>query len=582
MTALVSNGDRLRLAGKKQQATMIAQVRLVVVLAMFGLAIGAILLRLVFMGIFGEPVRASVSQTDVDPGRGDLVDRNNVPLARNIKGYALRYVPDELIGDKRVLAVQLSEIFPDTSAQEFMEILNSKRPTYLRRRAVPEEVNKVHALGEVAFGRPRELERFYPQNEVGAHVLGFVNADGEGVMGMERILNQQLNDPQARLKPTALSIDIRVQAALENELSTAMKLYEAKGAAGIVLDVDTGEVLGMASLPEFNPNYIEKGDIKNQTNEMTYSVYELGSTFKPLTVAAALDAGVVTNLARRYDATEPLKVGGFKIRDSHSQERWLNVPETLVHSSNIVTARIADDLGQERLQAVMRDLGFDSRPEIELAERGFPLWPKSWGRVTNMTVAYGHGIAVTPLHLASAYAALVNGGIYRPATLLRVDPDKAPKGKRVFKASTSARMRQLLRMIVSDGTGRKADAPGFRVGGKTGSAEKPHEGGYKRNSLVSTFAAAFPMDDPRFVVIAMLDEPVGTAASSFQRTAGWTAAPVVARLVPRIGPMLGVVPDDRRDVDVSELTPLLWKPPVRSAATTANRSSSSDNSAGDQ
>jgi cell division protein FtsI (penicillin-binding protein 3) len=257
---------------------------------------------------------------------------------------------------------------------------------------------------------------------------------------------------------------------------------------------------------------------------------------------------------------EPIKVAGFTIKDDHSQGRYLNVPETLVHSSNIVTARIADNLGKEGMEDMIRRLGFDERPHIELAERGRPLWPKRWGRVANMTIAYGHGIAVTPLHLASGYAALVNGGIWRPATLLKVEKGQEPQGRRVFKAATSARMRQLLRMIVSSGTGRKADAPGYRIGGKTGSAEKAAGGGYNKTSLVSTFAAAFPMDNPRYVVIAMLDEPKGRAETGFQRTAGWTAAPIVKAVVPRVGPMLGVVPDEHRDVDVSELTPLLWKP----------------------
>ncbi|MDZ7588768.1 MAG: penicillin-binding protein 2 [Parasphingorhabdus sp.] len=393
-----------------------------------------------------------------------------------------------------------------------------------------------------------------------AHILGYVNADGNGVMGMERALNAQLSDRTSRADAATLSIDSRVQAALESELASAMAEQEAHGAAGIVLDVETGEVLAMASLPSFNPNKLEPGMMKNQLNDVSYSVYELGSTFKPFTVAAALDAGTVTDLAVRYNATEPLKIGGFKISDTHSQGRYLNVPEALVHSSNVVTARIADNLGIAPMQHMIRTLGFDARPHIEIAERGKPLWPQSWGRVTNMTVAYGHGIAVTPLHLASGYAALVNGGIWRPATLLKVAPDAAPKGRRVFKAATSARMRQLLRMIVQSGTGRQADAPGFRIGGKTGSADKASNGGYNRNAIVSTFAAAFPMDNPRFVVVTMLDDPRGTAQTSFQRTAGWTSAPIVRKLVPRIGPMLGVIPDEHRDVDVSELMPLLWTP----------------------
>lgn len=238
----------------------------------------------------------------------------------------------------------------------------------------------------------------------------------------------------------------------------------------------------------------------------------------------------------------------------------LNVPQALVHSSNTVTARVGDALGPERMRRAMIDLGMDSRPYIELPARGKPIWPKGkWSRVTNMTVSFGHGLAVTPLHLASAYAAMVNGGFWRPSTLMKLDPADVPRGRRVFKELTSSRMRQMLRMISLYGTGRNADAPGYRVGGKTGSAEKAGVGGYNKTSLVSSFAAAFPMDAPRYVVVVVVDEPKGTIASSFQRTAAFTAAPIVGKLVPRIGPMLGVQPDERRDVDISDLRFLVDK-----------------------
>ena len=327
-----------------------------------------------------------------------------------------------------------------------------------------------------------------------------------------------------------------------------------------MLDVDTGEVMALASLPSFNPNLIDRAGEGFIFNRVTNQVYELGSTFKPITVAAAIDAGVVTDLSKRYQSNRAISIGGFELNDSHALGASLNVPEALIHSSNIVTAQIADQVGGERLNATMRALGMDKRAQIELPARGFPIWPKGkWSRITTMTVAYGHGIAVTPLHLASAYAALVNGGIWRPATLLKVEPGQAAPGVRVFQASTSARMRQLLRLIVELGTGKKANAVGYRVGGKTGSAEKPGAGGYRESSLVATFAAAFPMDHPRYVVIIMLDEPQGTAATSGQRTAAWNAAPVVGRLVPRIGPLLGIMPDDTRDVDITDLAPLVGK-----------------------
>jgi cell division protein FtsI (penicillin-binding protein 3) len=376
---------------------------------------------------------------------------------------------------------------------------------------------------------------------------------------MEQVLDKRLSDPAQRSEPVALSLDVRVQGALEDELRRGMLETNAIGAAGVVLDVDTGEVMALASFPEFDPNTADASGAKNVFNRATNGVYELGSTFKPLTVAAAIDAGVVRDLSKPWNAA-PVEVAGRTIRDLHSYGSSMTVPLALIKSSNTVTARVGDTLGAERLRRTMIDLGMDSRPFIELPARGKPLWPKGkWSRVTNMTVSFGHGLAVTPLHLASAYAAMVNGGIWRPSTLMKLDPTEVPRGRRVFKESTSSRMRQLLRMISLYGTGKSADAPGYRVGGKTGSAEKAGRGGYNKTALVSSFAAAFPMDAPRYVVVVVVDEPKGTVASSFQRTAAFTSAPVVGRLVPRIGPMLGVQPDESRDVDISDLKYLVGK-----------------------
>jgi cell division protein FtsI (penicillin-binding protein 3) len=317
----------------------------------------------------------------------------------------------------------------------------------------------------------------------------------------------------------------------------------------------------MASLPYFNPNRADVHRSANIFNRVTNGTYELGSTFKPLTIAAAIDAGVVRNLGAEWNA-RPVEMSGQTFRDLKPKGDTLNVAEALAYSSNTVTMRIADELGEARLRQVMLDLNMKEAPQIELLARGTPQWALerpngTWSRLTNMTVSYGHGIAVTPLHLASAYAAMVNGGIWRPATLQRVEPGAAPRGRRVFKASTSSRMRQLLRMISIYGTGRSANAPGYRVGGKTGSAEKATRGGYAETALISTFAAAFPMDRPRYVVVTVLDEPRGTIASQGQRTAAFTAAPIVMELVPRIGPMLGVRPDANRDVDISDLRYLI-------------------------
>jgi cell division protein FtsI (penicillin-binding protein 3) len=564
VSTAISSG-RGELVNVRQRTLLMAKWRVLWVVAAFAFLTFAALVRIAYLGLFQPAPQRQDLAAALLPQRGDIVDRNGVPLARAFPAYSLWYNPGALgeggpplVRSPQEVAAALVKVFPEMDARELTVRLASGKPGYLRRRILPEDANKIHALGEPALEFPREIERYYPQGSMAAHVLGFVGADGRGHVGMEQVFNKQLTDPLTRGTPAVLSIDTRVQGALEDELLRGMADSAAKGAAGIVLDVDSGEVLALASLPSFNPNLIDRAGEANIFNRVTNQVYELGSTFKPITVAAAIDAGTVTDLSRRYQSNRPLAIGGFQIRDSHAFGGSLNVPEALIHSSNIVTAQVADELGGAQLNATMRALGMNERPYIELPAKGFPIWPKGdWSRITTMTVSYGHGIAVTPLHLASAYAALVNGGIWRPATLTKLQPGQEVSGRRVFKASTSARMRQLLRLIVDVGTGRKANAAGYRVGGKTGSAEKPGVGGYQRSSVVATFAAAFPMDRPRYVVVAMLDEPQGTAATSGQRTAGWNAAPVVGRVVPRIGPLLGVMPDPTRDVDITDLAPLI-------------------------
>lgn len=560
MTALVARPERVRLAGQRQETSATTQFRLMVLMLLFIGVTLLISLRLVYLLAFeGRPAHMAAADGML-PARGDIVDRNGVALASTIDAWSIAVHPKKIVGDRDMIAAQLADLMPERSEAQYRAILHSQRNfVYLRRRAVPELVHAVNAIGEPAIAFGREPERLYPQATLASHVLGWLDQDGKAASGMERVLDARLSDPAQRGKPVALSLDSRVQAALESELQAAMTKHSAAGATGLVLDVTSGEVIAMASLPAFNPNRPSFARVEDLANKATLNVYELGSTFKMLTIANAIETGVVTSMSKRYDATKPLQVGGFTIRDDHPTKRFLDVPELLVHSSNIATARVADELGPERTQAFFRKLGFDAPADIELGARGTPLWPKFWARTTTMTVAYGHGIAVTPLHLASAYAALVNGGIWRPATLMKRDTGHVPAGRRIISESTSARMRQLMRLVVTDGTGKNANAPGFRIGGKTGTAEKPFQGGYKRNALVSTFAGVFPMDRPRYVVIAMLDEPHGTADTGGYATAGMVAAPIVGKVVARIGPLLDVIPDDGRDIDVSELKPLLWK-----------------------
>lgn len=551
--------------GGRQALVAVAQLRLMVLSILFSAAVLAILGRLAMLALAAGPVATKPATDPLLPPRGDIVDRNGVPLARSIRMMAIAVHPQKVIGDKHALAEKLAALMPDRSVASYYATLTGKDPfVFLQRHALPEVVNAVNALGEPGIEFLPRTDRVYPQSEMGAHLLGYLDVKGHGVTGAEKLFEAQLLDPARRGTPLALALDARVQTALDAELGRAMTDLQALGAAGVVLDVATGEVIAMSSLPSFNPNAVQANPSRNN---VTQSRYELGSTFKPIAVAAAIDTGTITSMSRRFDATAPLQVGRFTIHDDRGDEqfRWLNIPETLIYSSNIATARIAEELGAEKLQTMFRKLGFDKRPAIELGGVA-PDWPRDWGLTRVMTTAYGHGIAVTPMHLASAYAALVNGGIWRPATILKVDPAHPPQGRRVLQEATSLRMRQLLRLIVLKGTGRKGEAIGFRVAGKTGTAEAAAEGRYDHHRNVSTFAAAFPIDAPRYVVVAMLDSPKANATTP-RTTAAWTVAPVVSRLIARAGTILGVTPDPHRDIDESDLLPLVDRSPEPGAGT---------------
>ena len=563
MTALVARTSAQRRSAKQRhQLVATAHTRLMMLLFLFGAAVLLVIGRLGMLAAFsGSEARAAVASL---AARGDIVDRNGAPLARTIDAWTIGVHPKKIMGDRMEIAARLAALMPDRGDQAwfYAQLTKNASFAYLQRRASPALVEQVNAIGEPALVFARETQRLYPQSTMAAHALGFLSTDGHGMSGMERVLDTRLTDPTLAKTPVALSIDARVQAAMESELGRAMTTFSARGGGGIVLDVATGEVIAMVSLPTFNPNRVGMAGSEELRNITTQSVFELGSTFKPITMATAIDTGVVTSMNRRFDATHPLKVGGYTIHDERGDpKRWLNMAETLIYSSNIATARVADEVGPQRMQAMFKKLGFDTKPDIELREKGRPLLPTYWARTTTMTTAYGHGIAVTPLHLASAYAALVNGGIWRPATLLKVEPGHAAVGRRVISEATSARMRQMLRLIVLRGTGRKGDAPGYRVGGKTGTAEAAVAGGYDHSRNVATFAAAFPMDAPRYVVLAMLDSPLGTKETYGWKTAAWNTAPVVGRTIARVGSMLGVVPDEHRDIDVSDILPTLWQDP---------------------
>ena len=561
MATLAARIERPAPAADQEHGLALTYHRLMLVMLLFVGVTFVIVARLTQLQVFSDRSGGGELANPLLPVRGDIVDRNGVPLASTIDAWSIAVHPQQVIGDRRELAQRLNALMPERSVAQYRAMLSSQSNfIYLSRRALPEMVAAVNALGEPAIVFDREPQRLYPQTAMAGHVLGWTDREGHGVTGMERVLDERLLDPGRRGEPVALSVDSRVQAVLESELASSVAAMGAEGGTGIVLDVATGEVIAMASAPTFNPNAAGRSDPSALYNRATMGVYELGSVFKPITVAAAMEAGVITSMNQRWDATAPIPIGRFRISDDHPLGRYVNVPELMVHSSNIATAHVADAMGAERMQAAFRALGFDEPPRIELSERARPIWPSDWGRARVLNSGFGHGVAITPLHLASAYATLVNGGIFRPATLMRVAPGRAVPGRQVYSPHTSYRIRQLLRLNVQQGTGRRAEAAGFRVGGKTGTAEKAMAGGYNRRVNVSTFAAAFPMDEPRYVVLVMIDAPRPTEANSFVTTAAYTAAPVVAHLIQRAGALLGVIPDASRDIVTSDLMPPVAAP----------------------
>jgi cell division protein FtsI (penicillin-binding protein 3) len=552
--------ERLRLVGQRRQILTMMHQRLMFGMLVYAGVIALIVLRILWLAAFGDHAGAKRGLASLVPERGDIVDRDGVPLARTIDAWTIGLHPTKVIGDKLTLARKLAQLMPERDEAAYFTMLRSGSSFhYLRRRAAPALVEAVNALGEPGIALEREPERLYPQTSLAAHVIGYTTIDGHGVAGAERAFDDRLSDAATRGDPLQLSIDARVQQALEHELLFAMTKFSAIGGAGVVMDIHTGEVLAMTSLPQLNPNAAGKGSPEARFNRATLGVYELGSTFKPFTVAMAMDSGIIKSFGQMYSCPDELHVYGRTIHDTHPYGRMCSVAEIMKESSNIGTAQIADQLGAKRQKAFLDKMGFLDRVGIELKERGRTLTPGSnWGPLETMTVGYGHGIAVTPLHLAIGYATLFNGGIYRPATLLKIDRTHAvAKGHRVFSEETSYKMRALLRLVVTQGTGKMADSPGYRVGGKTGTAEKIVNGRYTSAAVVTSFAGVFPMDEPRYVMVMMLDDPKGTKETYGFHTAAWNIGPAFGTAVSRIAPMLGVRPDKNREPDMSIVLPFV-------------------------
>jgi cell division protein FtsI (penicillin-binding protein 3) len=544
----------IKLDGSVSWVIEVGRNRLLVLCCIFFLAFTLAAIRLVdvavLRGLDEPPIIAEPLYAGLKIGRANILDRNGILLATSLSVPSLYADPQEVF-DVLGTVKNLSRVLIGLNQENLVKKLNSKkRFVWIKRGLTPGQQQRVNALGLPGLHFQKEDKRFYPQRSLSSHVVGFSGTDAAGLAGVEKYFDGQLRDGSEPLK---LSIDIRIQHILREEIASQILSFNAIGGAGVFIDVNSGEVLAMVSLPDFDPNFINNSSVDARFNRATLGVYEMGSTFKIFNTALALEAGSAT-MHSGYDATKPIRVARFTINDYHAQKRWLSVPEIFQYSSNIGSAKMALDYGSKAQKEFMRELGFLNRLPIELPERGRPMFPTPWQRISTMTIAFGHGIAVSPLHLVSGVATVVNGGIRWPVTIVKRNNTKPSIGKQILSKKTSKNMRRVLRLVVENGTGRKASAEGYLVGGKTGTADKQSPtGAYAKASRLSSFVATFPIHKPKFAVFVMVDEPKGNKSSFGYATGGWVAAPAVRRIIERAAPLLGVLPKDEMSPKIRQI-----------------------------
>ncbi len=533
--------------------------RIRVVVVVFALAYLALIGRLVLFGL-DTPAGGSGydPNTAMATSRPDIVDRNGEILATDITMSSLYAEPRNILDPDEATEL-ITSVLPDLNASSLRARLSTNAGfAWIKREITPEQQRQIHSLGIPGIGFLSEKRRFYPGGPLASHLLGLVNIDNQGIAGMEKYIDDHgLGDLHAAgfarggdLEPVPLSIDVRVQHIVRDELANAMAKYSALGAAGVVLNAHTGEVLAMASLPDYDPNDPVDAHKPDRLNRMTAGAYELGSVFKSFTFAMALDSGAV-KMGDVIDASKPIHAGGFTIHDFHGKYRPLTVPEVFIYSSNIGAAHMAMKVGTAGEQAYLKRFGLTTTLKTDLPEVASPILPRRWTDLTTMNIAFGQGLAVTPMQTAVADAALVNGGWLIPPTF---EPRSAAAARemavRVVKPQVSTDLRYLLRLNVLKGSGRRAAVPGYMVGGKTGTAQKVVNGRYSDTARLNSFLAAFPIDDPQYVVLVMLDDPQ-RAKEGGGTTAGSNAAPTVGAIIRRSAALLGVEP--RKDEGVESL-----------------------------
>jgi cell division protein FtsI (penicillin-binding protein 3) len=543
---------RTLLYGDNVDRSAKARARLGLALVAFALVFSTIAVRLVMLAVSPDDylVRRGGTRDAISTARPDIVDRNGLILATDVRAPSLYAEPRNIIDVDEAVEL-LTAVLPDLDAGELRERLSSRRGfVWLKREITPKQQREIYRLGLPGVGFLAENKRVYPNSAEVSHLIGHVNIDNQGIAGIEKWLDgrglQALHmaglATDRLQKPVELAADLRVQHALRDELIFAANKFKVKAAAGVVVDVNSGEIVAMVSLPDYDPNSPQQANDPLRINRLTTGVFELGSTFKALTIAMALDSGKIT-LNSSFDARGTLRYGRFNIHDYRGQNRILTVPEIFTYSSNIGTARIALSLGVDYHKWFLKKMGQLDRLRTELPESAEPLLPKRWGELNTVTIAFGHGLSVAPLQAVMGINALVNGGYLIPPTFIkRSETEARALAKQVIKPQTSEKMRYLLRLNAEKGTAAKANVEGYYVGGKTGTSDKVVNGRYSKTKVLNTFTAIVPADQPRYQLLLMLDEPQGLPETHGFTTSGWNAAPTAGKIIARIAPMLGVQP----------------------------------------
>lgn len=559
------NRSKFEFEGVRKAQGAQAKNRIIIAVACFTLFYSVIGARLVQYGMRSPETVSSIARADqLLISRPDLLDRNGEVLATDIRTVSLFAEPNKIIDADEAIEL-LATVLPDLDMRGIHRKLSSNsRFQWLRRQLTPKQQSQILALGIPGIGFRPETRRFYPGGPTASHVVGHVNIDNKGIAGMEKFVDGDgLGDLAAAgmtvnedLKPVRLSLDLRVQHVLRDELAGAMERYKAIAAAGVVLNVHTGEVVAMSSLPDYDPNNPVEALQKDRLNRMSAGTYEMGSTFKAFTTAMALDSGLV-KISDSFDARGSIRIGGFTIKDFHGKNRVLSVPEIFIYSSNIGTARMADLVGIPGHQEFLTRLGLLTRMQTELPEVATPNQPSEWKKINSITISFGHGVSTTPLQTAVAAAALMNGGkLIEPTFLPRSTEEAERIAVPVIQPSTSKHMRDLMELNAtkgSGGSGSRAAVEGFRVGGKTGTAEKVVNGRYSSAVRFNAFLSAFPIDDPEYVVLVVVDEPK-PEEGKHSATAGLNAAPTVGAIIRRSAAFLGVRPRFGNDMQALSLS----------------------------